>query len=101
MQESWYFDLNPVYSSVATFVKVEIHIGEYLRKKEEDSVQALSLYLDAMIAVGDSWYKGEYPLVLIDNLIYLWIKVMHKKHTTLSYIVIWLKNSGIFQLDTQ
>ena len=55
--------------------QIEIHIGEYLRKNEEETVQAVSLYLDALLAVGISWYNGEYPLVLMDNLVYQWIKV--------------------------
>ena len=57
--------------------QVEIHIGEYLRKKEEEAVQAVALYLDALMAVGVSWYNGEYPLVLMDNLVFQWIKARH------------------------
>ena len=55
--------------------QIEIHVGEYLRKNEEETVQAVSLYLDALLAVGIAWYNGEYPLVLMDNLVYQWIKV--------------------------
>ena len=57
--------------------QVEIHIGEYLRKKEEEAVQAVALYLDALMEVGVSWYNGEYPLVLMDNLVFQWIKARH------------------------
>ena len=57
--------------------QVEIHIGEYLRKKEE-AVQAVALYLDALMEVGVSWYNGEYPLVLMDNLVFQWIKARQR-----------------------
>ena len=45
-----------------------------MRKKEEEAVQAVALYLDALMEVGVSWYNGEYPLVLMDNLVFQWIK---------------------------
>ncbi len=56
-------------------LQVEHHIGEYLRKNETHTHEVVSLYMKALQSVGAGWYSGEYPLVLLDNVFYLWIKV--------------------------
>ncbi len=55
--------------------QVEIGIAEYFKTKETAAAEVVSLYMDALLEVGVAWYDGEYPVVLMDNITYLWTQV--------------------------
>ncbi len=56
-------------------MQLERKLTGYLADHVQDSAVFASLYLSAMTTLGASWYNGGYPLVLLNELIFMWTQV--------------------------
>ena len=56
-------------------LRMELSVCDFLESNVSNATDAVNLYLDALTAVGISFYNGCYPLVLMDILLCLYVKV--------------------------